>query len=280
MNAGQSEGVRDTKPQLALTFSADGRGGSWLSRRHVSFPYSMGAPFALDENRPNLPTVILQSASGGLYRGESLASHVTVENHAQARIVTPGAASVYSARGGEGAVQRVALRVEPHGRLAFLPRANILFPGARLAQTISAEVAETGRLLLRDGFAMHRPAGANGVFDRLELRVDIGGASGSRLLAERSIVAGGTLEQGIPGVGGDFRAFGSLIVIAPGDPQLVETIVTACADALHSQPFPYCGISRLRDNKGLLLRIAAVDGGALEQATDKLVEMIEPMFFS
>ena len=55
------------------------RGGrTVLAHQHVPYPFHVTRAFHLDRARPDLATLYLQSASGGLYRGDQLVLDIDV----------------------------------------------------------------------------------------------------------------------------------------------------------------------------------------------------------
>ena len=81
---------------------------------------------------------------------------------------------------------------------------------------------------------------------------------------ERMRVSGDTIAKGLPGLSGDFRAFGWIALI--GGPEEAGTAmldaVADCGEAV------YAGASRLPGDCGVMVRIAARDGGALVPALE------------
>lgn len=263
------------KPQLDLAFSVNASGNTWLSRRRVRFPYTIGAPFRLD-GPSKRETLILQSASGGLYEGERLHAAIRLEHGADVSIVTPGATVVNSARGRDHAAQIFSLDLDPGATLLFIPRMNILLPGARLALSTHAQLGEGSRLLYCDGFCLHRPAGLEGSMDWLRTSLSVSGRGGGPILHERSLIDGTAFANGMAS---SFHAFGTVVFAAPRSGCLDRTAADALAAELTDLPSCYCGATPLRANSGLLFRLAAVDGGALDAACQKVVSHLRDLYF-
>src|SRR6266568_3233645 len=57
---------------------ATGGGRTVLVHQHVPYPFHVTRAFHLDRARPDLATLYLQSASGGLYRGDRLMLDIDV----------------------------------------------------------------------------------------------------------------------------------------------------------------------------------------------------------
>lgn len=256
----------DRVHQLDLVFgrTGGGTGPTRLVSRRVAYPFSVADVFRLDAGRRDLATVILQSASGGLFEGEELSLSVTAEPGALARFTTPSAAVVHGMRGGGMAGQDVTLKAGEGAWLEYLPKPLILFPGSRLRQRIVIEAVEGAGVLACDGFFTHTPRGSEGGFDWLDTATEIRRPEGAVVARERMRVSGDVLAKGTAGAGGNFRAFGWIVLV--GGREEAETAmleaIAGCGEAV------YAGASRLPADCGVMVRIAARDGGALVSALD------------
>src|SRR5690606_9699555 len=85
-------------PQLDLHFKAIG-GRTRLQHRRVRYPYAMAVPLRLDRATPGLETVILQSASGGIFEGERLCQRLIADDGAQVCLTTQAATVVHGMPG-------------------------------------------------------------------------------------------------------------------------------------------------------------------------------------
>ncbi len=255
--------------QLDLEFARDTSGRTGLSRRIVSYPFSIGAPFHLDRSAPDVATIFLQSASGGLFRDDQVTSRLRTRPQARARAAASSATIVHDARGGSGPVQTVMLSADAGSALAYLPRGNIMFPGSRLHQRITASLGPEAFLLVRDGFLTHRPTGMSGVFDHLRSVVELRDAEDRIIVADRTGMTGAVVAAAIPGIGRGFTAFGSLFLFSSHADEVIEEIAEGLRTLLPAPPTAYGAVTRLRRSSGLLLRVAAVDGGALEDLLDE-----------
>ena len=258
--------VAERVHQLDLMFgrAGGGTGPTRLVSRRVAYPFSVADVFRLDAGRRDMATVILQSASGGLFEEEDLSLSVTAEAGALARLTTPSAAVVHGMRGGGMARQEVTLKAGEAAWLEYLPKPLILFPGSRLRQRIVIEAAEGAGVLACDGFFMHRPKGAEGSFDWLDATTEIRRPAGAVVARERMRVTGDVLAKGMAGSGGDFRAFGWIVLIGGREEAEAAMLdaIAGCGEAV------YAGASHLPGDCGVMVRIAARDGGALVPALE------------
>lgn len=110
---------------------------------------------AAEEGEPTL--AVLLTTSGGLTGGDRTEVSVTVGERACATVTTQAAEKIYRALGGGGETQmRFELAVGAGAWAECLAQETILFEGARLSRTFTANVAETGRLLALESVVLGR----------------------------------------------------------------------------------------------------------------------------
>ena len=80
--------------EASLHFSYGG-GRTVLARQRVPYPFHATRTFYLDQARPDLATLYLQSAAGGLYRGDRVALSITADPHSAAHVTTQAATIVH-----------------------------------------------------------------------------------------------------------------------------------------------------------------------------------------
>lgn len=236
---------------------AKGGGRTFIKSQTVPYPFHITRPFWLDAACPDLATLYLQSASGGIYRDDH--PRLSVEARAGARAhVTTQSSSVVHDTGASPARQETSIVVAPAAFLALTPDPLILFPGAALTSALDITIDAASRAIVTEGFVCHDPAAAGRVFQKLELLLTIAQAGGGVIVRERSAVTGEeAFSQASPL--GPYRAYASMIILAPRD---------AWPDALKLQrAFDaqgcLAGASALPGGVGLSLRCLAPDGGAL-----------------
>lgn len=250
---------RDVEARLDFAFGA---GRSFLRRQHVPYPFHVTRPFGLDPNIPQLATLYLQSASGGLYRGDRLALSIAVGAAAAAHVTTQASTLVHDTSG-RAAEQGLDLCVEDDSFLAFTADPLILLPGAAVRCKTSVVISDGACLILADGFCCHDPAGANRPFEALSLSLVVRSKSGMALVREQSLIDGMTfLSPASPA--GSYQAYGSLLVVAPRrswpDREQLQKVAddTGCL----------CGVSLLPFDRGLQLRLLSANGGVLRRGLD------------
>jgi urease accessory protein len=172
-----------------------------------TLPLQVLAPLALPD-----PAVVvsLLNPTGGVLGGDRLAIDVDVGPEAHACLTTPSATKVYRTAG-EPAVQTVRLRVGPGAILEWLPDHTIPFAGSDYRQSIEAEVADGGCLVLVDAFSAGRvAAGERWRFHRLQSVLTVRGPRGE-VVHDRFVLTGAADGLGAT-EGADY--FATLIVVA------------------------------------------------------------------
>ena len=234
-------------------------GRSILRRQHVGYPLHVTRGFYLDAARPDLLTLYLQSASGGLYAGDRIGLDLAVARGAAFHLTTQAATVVHDGRN-VGAAQRLTVNVEAGAFCAVTTDPYVLFPGADLALETTATVAEDAVLCLADGFAVHDPRASGGMFTELSNRLRIRRPDGRLLLQDAGRICGDDLQ----GAMGPQAASANLVVIAPRDRLPHAKSLQQAADGCGA----LAGASAAPNDSGLVLRILAPDGGTLSRAMD------------
>lgn len=241
---------------------AVGGGRTVLVRQHVPYPVHVTRPFRLDAALPGLATLYLQSASGGLYRGDDVGLEVDVGAGAAVHLTTQAATVVHDGRG-VGARQRMAIRVGEGGFAAFTPDPLVLFPGARLAGETEVVLAPGAAAIVAEGICRHDPAGGDAPFDRHAATTIVRDESGRVLVADRGGVAGADLV-GLASPLGPWRAFGTCLVLAEAGRQGEAAMLEAAV----AEQGCLAGTSTLPNGAGLAVRLLAAEGGALARGLD------------
>jgi urease accessory protein len=232
-------------------------GRTILRRQHVGYPFHVTRPFQLDRARPDLATLYLQSASGGLYAADRLTLDLVVGAGAALHLTTQASTVVHHARGQRSAMSHSVV-VKDNAFCAMISDPYVLFPGADLKVATTATVAAGATLIIADGFAAHDPHGRGGIFTRFSNDTRIVGADGKPLVADRGAVDGEELAAMCGALGG-MAAAGSVLVIAPPDRLADIAAIEAAADACGC----LAGVTTAPNQAGLAMRLLAPDGGTL-----------------
>jgi urease accessory protein len=247
----------DVEAELAVDFAG---GRTTLRRQRVGYPAHMTRGFYLDAERPDLLTVYLQSASGGLYAGDRLKLDVSVGANAAFHLTTQAATVVHDGRAA-GSRQRQSVTVGSGAFCAMASDPYVLFPGANLELETVATVAEDAVVFLADGFAVHDPRNAGRMFARFSSRQRICRPDGRLLLQDYGRIAGDELRAGSLGT---MEAAATILIIAP-ERKLPEI---ALMEEATGRLGCLAGASVAPNGAGQVIRILAPDGGTLARALE------------
>jgi urease accessory protein len=248
---------------LQLVFSRPQHGATCLARRRVPYPYALTSPLRLDREPAHMATVILQSISGGIYANEQLIQSFEVLSGAAARVMTPSATVVHAMPNGSKASQSINLAAGAGALLEWLPQPLVLFPDARLTQRLVIKAAPDAIVLVTEGFLAHDHIGKGATFDWLNTQIELRRCDGRLVAIDRSHCSGDMLRARLPGIAGRFVAFGTILACAELPQEKVAQLSEAMIASAQSISGLYVGATVVRGNVGILLRIAAEDGGSL-----------------
>jgi urease accessory protein len=234
-----------------------GGGTSVLADQHVPYPFHITKPFRLYPQRPELITLYLQSASGGLYRGDRLGLDIAMGPGSAAHVTTQ-AATVVHRSADQPARQDTRIRVGADAFLHCVPDPLILFPGAALSASTRVTLEPGARAVVSESIACHDPEGRGRPFEHVELALGIETASGAVLVRERARIAGAEFRDPASPLG-PWRAYGALVILGPAPCLPDPGDVQAAADRTGCR----AGLSPLPNAAGLGLRLLAPDGGTL-----------------
>lgn len=250
----RSESGRRAEVRLVAELAG---GRTVLRRQHVGYPFHITRPFQLDRMRPDLATLYLQSASGGLYAADRLALDLVVGAGAALHLTTQAATIVHDGRA-DGSSMRQSVTVRDDAFCAMVSDPYVLFPGADLQLATTATVAANAILILADGFAVHDPHRRGGTFSRCSNHTSIVRPDGELLLSDRGSIRGEDLAADCGALGG-MAAAASVLIIAPPDRLPDIAAVEAAADGRGC----LTGATLAPNGAGLAMRLLAPEGGTL-----------------
>ncbi|CAA2138851.1 Urease accessory protein UreD (plasmid) [Methylobacterium bullatum] len=256
------EGAGRSRHSQARLVFVRGGGTTVLSRQVVPYPFHITRPFRMYPDHPDIATLYLQSASGGLYRADRLGLDITARPGSRAHVTTQSATVVHDT-GAFAARQDTRLAIAGDAGLALHPDPMILFPGAALDLDTRIVVGREARAIVSEGFASHDPSGMSRPFARIALSLRIETEDGRILVNERSTLDGASLA-GPASPLGTYAAYGSMAILGgvEGHPDIAA--LQGAADAVGC----LCGASPMPNAAGLAVRVLAPSGGALSTAMD------------
>ena len=247
-----------------LVFKPSPKGKTYLSHQYLTYPFHTTRVFRLDPHWPQLATLYLTSASGGLFQGDRISINTLVKEGASAHVTTGSATKVHSMEK-DRAVHTVDLRIEQKGYLEYLMEPTILFPRSRLASKMKVFVEKGGCAILGDSFLTHDPSGMSPApFDDLLVEVSVHGPKDHLLALDRTRLDGRAPFLSIPGLTGNCFAQGSVYFIWDGEPP--DEMAKVMTQEIRNFDGIYAGASTLPGNCGAYARILAGDPLALDQA--------------
>jgi urease accessory protein len=246
---------------------ASGGGRTFLSRQNVPYPFHVTRTFHLENRRPDIATLYLQSASGGLYRNDDLSLDIVARAGAFAHVTTQAVTVVHDT-GVLPARQRVALDAANGAFLAYTPDPLVLFPGATLRNETKLTIAPGARAIVADAFACHDPQDLARPFGALTQTLEIVDPSGRRLVREHGTLPGlDFLAEASPL--GPFRAAGTMLILGPRETwPAVVSLSNAC-----DRTGCLAGVTDLPNGVGRMLRCLARDGSDLRRGLDMAFTM-------
>lgn len=254
----QSYLVQSPGREARAWVAVDVAGGRTVIRRqHVSYPLHVTRGFYLDGGRPDLLTLYLQSASGGLYAGDRLQFDISVSEGAALCVTTQASTVVHNGRG-VGSLQRQIIDVGAGGLCALVCDPYVLFPGAQLAVKTIASVADDGVLIFIDGMTCHDPAQRGRPFASYGSSLQVFRPDGRLLLSDVGELPGTSVAEAGGPLGG-YVATATVTIIGPSlrlpDPRALEQAVSDAGCLAGASPAP--------NEAGVVMRILAHNGGEL-----------------
>ncbi len=209
-------GVR-ARGGVTIAFKAGGDGTTRLADLHERGGFRAKMP-----RTHGLSEAVIVNTGGGLLGGDAVVFDATVGAGAAAQVTTQSAERIYRTLGPDCRID-VRLDVGPRARLNWLPQETILFDGARLARTISAEVAEGATLLLVEATvfgraAMNETVASGAIRDIWRVR------RGGRLVYADTLKIADDIAAQLDetAIGAGARAMSTLVYVAPDASDRIE----------------------------------------------------------
>jgi urease accessory protein len=253
---------RPQTAQAELEFACDANGATYVHRQRVGYPFHVGRSLKMSGDPPGMPTVYLQSCSGGIFEGDRLWLRITAGEGAAAHVANAASTVVHS-MASQAASQQVELHAHAGSFLEYLPDPVILFPRAKLTSGVRVSVHPGATVILGDSVLLHDPKGGDDRFDWLQSETVIEDAAGKLLARDHFRIEGVQLSRGLAGITGSWKAQGSLFVVTSAKPPAELVAAMRAALALVGV---YAGVTILPNQSGAWSRILATDAVALKAA--------------
>jgi urease accessory protein len=271
LDRGEEAGT--TAPHLALRFARRRGDRTELVARRVAYPWSLTRPFYLDTAPSGMATVIPQSCSGGLYRGDRLRQEISVGAGAAVHVATQGATLAHAATHSDGdggeSVSSWSFNLAEDALLEFVPAPLVLGGQAAVRQTIDATLAPGARLFLVDAWTWLETDGRP-AFRHTRNEVRLSDSAGRLLALERSETTADGLERQRATVSAPIRALATAIIAGHAGTPPWPDQRAALTTTLASLPDCWTGVSELPNDSGLLLRAACANAEHLRAWTQSV----------
>jgi urease accessory protein len=251
-----------TRAVEAMLRFALGGGRTVLTHQRAPYPLHLTRPFHLDAARPDLATVYLQSASGGLYRDDGIDLAIEVAQGAAAQVTTQACTIVHDTRG-LGARHSTRIAVGRGAFAAVTPDPLVLFPGAAISTSTEITIHPEAHLIVTESLFHHDPAAQGRSFDRFAAAIVVRNPEGVVLMADRGAIDGAAFLGNASPLG-RFRAAGTMLLCGPRADRLDPFRAEAGLRAVGC----IAGATAAPNGAGVAIRLLAVDGGALSRGLD------------
>ena len=180
--------------RASLRFSRRGDSKTFISDQYVAYPFHLTRPFYFDGDPGGMLSLYLQSASGGIYRGDDLLLELEADAGTAVHVTTQAATIVHDTRETK-ARHDVRIRVGEGAFCEYLPDPIILFPGAELESRVSVVLEPGAVFLMADAFTLHDSKGEGRPFRSLDSYVRIEELGGTLLAIDRYRIEGPDLAD-------------------------------------------------------------------------------------
>jgi urease accessory protein len=258
--------VSDLRPsvgaQVDLVLATDPAGGTFVARQRVAYPFHLGRSLSVPEDPRGMPTLYVQSCSGGIFEHDELGWCIVAGERTQAHVTTSASTIVHGMPTGE-ATQEVSIEAQAGAFLEYLPDPLILFSGARLRSRLRVRLDPQATVLACDSLVPHDPSGEGGYFDWVTSELRVEAFDGTLLACDRYRLSGDTLSRSLPGVTGPFPCQGGFLALSRRIP--AAQLVSSLRAALPDDGSIYTGVTKLPGECGAWMRVLARDASALRE---------------
>ncbi len=264
-------GDRKTKllsdSRLEMSFRLDPEQRSYLSEQYFTYPFHVCRAQYMDKSLPGMATMYLQSCSGGVFKGDRLATVIDAAEGAQVHVTTQASTIIHRMEE-DFAHQTIEINGAEGALIEYLPNSTILFPEAKLRSSITVTRDPGCDVILCDSFLSHDPEGSEKPFSWLENELIVQNPDGDIEVVDRFHVTGDQFRTGETGKFNAYTVHGTFAVLSNSvETQLLLDVLRACP-ALEGDVFS--GISSLSNDAGCWVRFLAVDGISADKYVQSL----------
>jgi urease accessory protein len=257
------DALRSEARQVDLRFARSPAGATYLARQRASYPFHVGRSLYTPGDPDGMPTLYVQSCSGGIFEHDRLAWRVVVERGCCAHLTSSASTIVHSMASGEAA-QEVWLEAHAGSLLEYLPDPLVLFSSSRLRSRVTIVADPEASVLASDAIVPHDPQGEARPFDWFDCGMELRTPDGAVVARDRYRLPGTLMSNAVPGVTGDYRCLGSFLAVTNRIP--AGDLAASMRDRVQGLGEAYVGASTLPGGRGAWLRVLARDASALREA--------------
>jgi urease accessory protein len=262
------EAIRAIEPQqasqLKLRFEKGPDGRSFLANQYANYPYHICRAQYFDATPAGMATLYLQSCSGGLFENDRLSFNIIAGAGTAAHITSQASTIVHSARGPGMASHRGTIIAFPGSFVEYLPEPTILFPDSRLEVRLDLQVAESASIMVCDSFLLHDPSGKGAVPALLDGSLNATLVDGTLIARDKMRIEGSTWEARQPGVFGEWKCQGIILVFTSLAPSNI--LCSEIRNAISAMDDLYAGVTTLSQGRGICARFLSGEAVALKAA--------------
>ena len=264
-DVGKSKLLSDSR--LEMSFKVDPEQRSYLSKQYFTYPFHVCRAQYMDKSLPGMATMYLQSCSGGVFKGDRLATVIDVAEGAQVHVTTQASTIIHRMEE-DFAHQTIEINCAEGALVEYLPNSIILFPEAKLRSSITVTRDPGCDVILCDAFLTHDPEGSEKPFGWLENELIVQNHEGDIEIIDRFHVTGDQFRTGETGKPNPYTVHGTFAVLSdPANAQQLLEVLRACP-VLDGDIFS--GISSLSNDVGCWVRFLAVDGISADKYVQSL----------
>jgi urease accessory protein len=194
---------------------------------------------------------ILINTGGGLAGGDSFAFDISAEANARLTVTSQAAERVYRALSVPAEV-KVTLRADAGASLMWLPQETILYDGAALFRTLTADIAADARLLAVESIVLGREAMGE-IVSHVQLRDRWRIRQAGRLIFADELALDG-MPPASKAALDKARAFATIVFVSPDAENMIEQLRSRIGDAGDASAWSGKLVARLLARDSLELR--------------------------
>ena len=253
-------------PQMSLHFFRGRDERTEMNRNIVTYPWSLTQQFHLEGGPFGMATVIPQSSSGGLYRGDVQRQCISVETGAAVHLTSQGATLAHAVREGKCSQSKWDLTVADMAWLEVLNDPLVLGSDANVQQFWSIEVGPNGTCLLIDSWTWLNQDDKP-LFNNFNSEIVVQRSKGNILALERAVVNRKDVERLQDVFASNIRGFVNGLLFCP---EIDSSFTAHLENNLNKINDCWIGVSALPSEVGILVRAICGSPGLIAVVSETI----------